>query len=205
MFNIAIYKKTLTVISATVLLFLSNSIQAQPLNLNLFHPDITSAFIMSNYDAGTGTFSAHGRALYISNAVDHDVWNGSFDLHADIDNNGNLIGGTLFIEGRIDDASNPMVTLIMGDLTNFGYQPEGGDPLEFLFNPTGGQLISEYNGMQGGVIMAGSGFGGSFEENFSGTYGASDTAPVPVPAAVWLLGTGILGLLTASRRKRTTA
>ena len=103
------------------------------------------------------------------------------------------------------DEPNGLLTLLHGDLTDFGYQPEGGDPLEFLFKPTGGQLMSEYNGRMGVVHLAGSGFQGSFKENFDGTNGVSDTAPIPVPAAVWLLATGIFGLLTASRRKPTFA
>ena len=103
------------------------------------------------------------------------------------------------------DEPNGLLTLLHGDLTDFGYQPEGGDPLEFLFNPTSGQLMSEYNGRMGVVHLAGSGFQGSFKENFDGTNGVSDTAPIPVPAAVWLLATGIFGLLTASRRKPTFA
>ena len=203
MFNITNYKKTLTVLSATVFLFLSTSIQAMTLNLNLGHPDIASASINTEYDYKTGEFSAQGKAVAIFNLVISDVHDGNFQIEAIIDNNGILqSGGTLLIEGRIDSPTNPLVTLIMGDLTNFGFQPGGGDPLEFLFMPTGGQLMSEYNGWMGLTHLAGSGFTGSFDNDFGGTNGVSDTAPVPVPAAVWLLATGIFGLLTASRRKR---
>ncbi|MCG8071753.1 MAG: VPLPA-CTERM sorting domain-containing protein, partial [Candidatus Thiodiazotropha taylori] len=31
---------------------------------------------------------------------------------------------------------------------------------------------------------------------------ASSVAPVPVPAAVWLFGTGLAGIVTVSRRGR---
>jgi hypothetical protein len=32
--------------------------------------------------------------------------------------------------------------------------------------------------------------------------GFADVAPVPVPAAVWLLGSGVLGLLGIRRKRR---
>jgi len=40
-------------------------------------------------------------------------------------------------------------------------------------------------------------------DNFSGTFGSTeDITPAPVPAAVWLFGSGLLGLIGITRRKK---
>ncbi|MDB4575700.1 VPLPA-CTERM sorting domain-containing protein [bacterium] len=40
------------------------------------------------------------------------------------------------------------------------------------------------------------------ETHYSGNTLAVDLAPVPVPAAVWLFGTGLIGLVAVARRKK---
>ena len=48
--------------------------------------------------------------------------------------------------------------------------------------------------------------GGSAAVQFGeGGVMVSGVAPVPVPAAVWLFGSGLLGLVAVARRRRTTA
>ncbi|MBS3953726.1 MAG: VPLPA-CTERM sorting domain-containing protein [Methylomicrobium sp.] len=42
---------------------------------------------------------------------------------------------------------------------------------------------------------------GSWNFNIAGNSASLEFAPVPVPAAVWLFGTGLMGLLAAKRRK----
>jgi hypothetical protein len=42
---------------------------------------------------------------------------------------------------------------------------------------------------------------GSWNFNIAGNAASLEFAPVPVPAAVWLFGTGLMGLLAAKRRK----
>ena len=202
----SIYKKTLTAVSATVFLFLSTSIQAMPLGLNLGFPDVTSGVITTTYNAKSKKFTAIGVAVAFNNPPnDHvDVWDGEFDLKATIDNSGKLLSGTISVTGRRELAANPIETLVEGNLTDFGYQ--AGGPFEFLFDVTGGCLTCFDPLLPGGILLdAKSNFAGSFTNDFDGTGGVSDTAPIPVPAAVWLLGTGIFGLLTASRRKHTLA
>ena len=58
----------------------------------------------------------------------------------------------------------------------------------------------------GGAGMVNGPFGG-FKANFNVYNGTNVTAaapaPVPLPAAVWLFGTGLLGLVGVSRRKRS--
>lgn len=63
------------------------------------------------------------------------------------------------------------------------------------------RLVQGPSGTVAGTVEAFTGSG-----NFSGTvvvnaYGDVATAPVPVPAAVWLLGSGLLGLIDVARRK----
>ncbi len=46
------------------------------------------------------------------------------------------------------------------------------------------------------------GFTNANPSNATSAYFASNVAPVPVPAAVWLFGSGLLGLVGATRRKK---
>jgi hypothetical protein len=100
-------------------------------------------------------------------------------------------------------------TLLTGTLTAFGFPDPGGDPLEFLFNVTGGDAAGLYASAPGGIILSGTGFGGSFNVDFDNLIGgiqgtgsgAADVAPVPLPAAVWLFGAGLLGLVGLGRNR----
>ena len=174
---------------------------AAPLNLVLSDtPDIVSGFIDVSYDSASQQLSASGFALEID--VDGGptiaITSGTFDITASIDNSGNLLGGTFEIGGTIADLGFNSGTLITGDLINFGFRPEGGDPLEFVFDITGGDAAGLFlaEGAFGGIILSGTGFGGSFAADFAndGISGVADTAPVPVPAAAWLLMSGLAGL-----------
>jgi hypothetical protein len=40
------------------------------------------------------------------------------------------------------------------------------------------------------------------QDNVGGSWVVSDVAPIPVPAAVWLFGSGLLGLIGMARRKK---
>jgi hypothetical protein len=92
---------------------------------------------------------------------------------------------------------------LTGNLTAFGFKDTGGDPLEFLFSVTGGDAAGLYGGIGsiGGIILSGgTGFTGDFTMDFAGTGSAvADVGPVPLPAAVWLFGAGLLGLVGIGR------
>ena len=97
-------------------------------------------------------------------------------------------------------------TLLTGTLTDIGFKDAGGgDPLEFLFSVTGGDLAGLYGGT-GGIILTGTGF--TDWANYGGNTpfsGMSDTfavSPIPVPAAVWLFGSALLGLAGFGRHSR---
>ncbi len=189
-------------------LLLGSAAQAAPLNLVLADsPDIFSSGINVDYTASSDAFTATGTASSFEDdgvgpAIGIDT--GSFDLAASIDNNGVLSAGTLTITGTITSLGFNTGTLLTGTLTNLGFPASGsGDPLEFLFNVTGGDLAGAY-GLSGGIILSQSGFNGGFAVDFNNAAfsGVADTGTVvPVPAAVWLFGSGLLGLIGFARRR----
>ena len=189
------------------------SAQAAPLNLTLLEfPDIVSGFIDVTYDAGTDSFGANGFAFELDDdgvGVPEAIADGSFNLSALINDSGLLASGTLDIGGTVAALGFSSGTLLTGNLNAFGFPNAGGDPLEFLFEVTGGDAAGLYGGVGsiGGIILSGgTGFTGDFTTDFSGSGTAvADVAPIPLPAAVWLFGSGLLGLVGVSRRRRASA
>ena len=185
-------------------LLLGSAAQAAPLDLLLADsPDIFSSGINVDYTASSGVFSAIGTASTFEDdgvGPATPISGGGFDLTASIDTSGVLSGGTFSIDGTLGAFTG---TLLTGTLTGLGFPSIGnGDPLEFLFDVTGGDLASAY-GTSGGIILSNSGFTG-FASDFINTpfTGVADTGTVvPVPAAVWLFGSGLLGLIGIARRR----
>lgn len=190
---------------ATLLLGMSSLTQAAPLNLILNDfPDITSSFISVDYNAGTDVLSASGFALSLDDdgvAPAEPIAGGTFGLAASIDDLGAMSGGTLSIGGTIAGLGFNSGILLTGTLSDIGFN-NAGDPLEFLFDVTGGDAAGLYGGL-GGIILSSSGFGGDWTSDFSTTMGASaDVGVIPVPAAIWLFGSGLIGLLGFGRHAR---
>jgi hypothetical protein len=170
-------------------------------------PDITSAFISVNYDAGTGNFTANGFPTGLDLPPGYSVTPGAFSLNMAVNQaTGAPLSGSLSITGTVPGLGLASGTLLTGDITDFGFETGGGEIFEFLVDVTGGDLASAF-GRQAGIILDAndSGFGGSFEQSFANTefQGVADTfgAPVPEPASVlvWLsvlvVGGGGLALL----------
>ena len=183
------------------------------------YPDITSGFIDVTYDATANILSANGFALTLDDdgvgdleniyAFGSDIDPGTFLITAEIDDFGTLIGGTLTVEGTVPDLGFNSGTLLTGDLTDFGYPDAGGNPLEFLFDVTGGDVAGLYAGTSGGVILGATGFGGSFAADFDnlmfgmpGTGAGFGDTGVPEPSTLSLL---MLGLIATRLRRRRSA
>lgn len=188
--------------------------QAAPLNLTLNDvPDIVSQFIDVTYDASLQTLTASGFALELDDdgsVPAEPIAGGTFDLTATIDNAGNLVGGTIAIGGTVGSLGFNSGTLLTGALTAFGFPNVGSDPFEFLFDVTGGDAAALYGGgsVPAGVILSGTGFGGDFASDFDnlstgpGTgIAVANVGTVPIPAALWLFGSGLLGLIGLARRR----
>ena len=154
--------------AAGVLLLFGSIGQAAPLNLTLLDtPDIVSDFIDVTYDAAGDSFVATGFARELDDdgsVLPENIVNGTFNLAATIDAAGNLVSGSLTIGGTVASLGFNSGTLLTGDLTAFG------DPLEFLFDVTGGDAAGLYGGVGsvGGVIKDVTGFTGDFVVDFTG-------------------------------------
>ncbi|MGD8312492.1 MAG: hypothetical protein PVJ66_07830 [Gammaproteobacteria bacterium] len=138
----------------------------------------------------------------------YPIRGGSYLLRATFDASDNLTGGSVRITGSIDTeygrASGVLMTARLGD-------PHGGDGTDWNYNS---DLIGfdTHNIVCHAVLASFSchsdaesaylsldagGFSGL--ENYTSTGLAVTT--VPVPAAAWLFGSGLLGLLGAARRE----
>jgi hypothetical protein len=196
---------------AVLTLGAASQAQAAPLNLTLLDtPDIAVFEIAVSYTASTDTLDASGLALTLDDdgiGDPEDIIDGSFILDASIDDSGTLIGGTVTITGLVPALGLGGATpLLTGSLTDFGFPAPGdGDLLEFLFSVTGGDAAGLYGGLDsiaGFALSNGTGFPGDFLGDFTGGGTAvTDVAPVPLPAALWLFGAGLLGLVGVARNR----
>lgn len=127
-----------------------------------------------------------------------------------VDETGVLTGGApgddLMVVGEVDLGATGFFSgvLLTGEVTGFGFWDSGGstDSYDSTFRVTGGHLAFLYPsevGLQ--VTSEQSDFTGDFTVNFGGeakgTLGA-----VPIPAAVWLFGSGLICLIGIARRKK---
>lgn len=135
----------------------------------------------------------------------------AFSINATIDDTGALVGGVpgddLLVVGDVNlgGLGSFSGVLLTGEITGFGFQDSGGttDFYDFTFTLTGGQLASLYSPTLGvSLTSEQSNFVGDFTANFGGEAKGTLGAVIPVPAAVWLFSSGMLGLIGIARRKK---
>lgn len=147
-----------------------------------------------------------------------------FSLNAQLDSSGNVLSGSFRIDGVVRTAGFPVGCtpgtytcvlydgststggLLSGNLEEFGWSLNSGSSgiLEFTLGGATG-VIADLGYHGGGMILTVSSstltnFGAqALTTSWTGS-GFGDVF-VPVPAAVWLFGSGILALLGVARRK----
>ncbi|MEK6564640.1 MAG: PEP-CTERM sorting domain-containing protein [Candidatus Omnitrophota bacterium] len=193
------------------------------LNIDILLPDILSNSTgVYNYDAATDLFSSTATPLTITftglpGSHLSIIGPKSYSVGFYVNSSGNFVSGIagddLVISGNIDVDGDSVIDysgdLIRGEVTRFGWLDTGTqfDLFNYTFDFTGGALSSYYApySYKGGDSMSSehSSFTGSFATNFSGTKVKHDTAPIPEPSSLLLLGSGLLSaaLLRVRRKK----
>ena len=118
-----------------------------------------------------------------------------FQLHIVVDNSGNLVGGVLGDDLRIEGefTFNETVydgVLLTGEIVGFGYLDASGagvDQYDFRFKLTGGAMAEFFENKDIGVVTssANSSFVDSFAQDFTGAVrGWAAAIPLPTPASL---------------------
>lgn len=173
----------------------------------------------NDIEGGTLTVTNGLMALNPDGSGNIPVSGGSYELIANFGVNGLFIDGTVSALGTTADPDFLSGTIVSGDLLEFGFSGiDQAGSIEFTFDNVGGDMAAF--GSLGGVIIditdmfdGISPYSGAWDpsldnnpafwqRNFSGTALAVDTF-VPVPAAVWLFGSGLVALFSLARVKRT--
>lgn len=179
-------------------------------------------------DGIVGSYSAAAAPspqLHVTNHPTDSSYLEDFTLSATLDSSGNVLSGSFRIDGfvrdstfpnpacgsapyceKYDGSDNPAGGLLSGNLEDFGWSlgTSSNGILEFTFGNASG-VIADLGFHGGGMILTVS---SSTLSNFgtqalttSWTGSGFGDVFVPVPATVWLFGSGILALLGAARRK----
>ena len=114
------------------------------------------------------------------------------------------VTGSLTIQGSVADLSISNQTLLTGTIADFFASDQG----ELSFFQAGGSSVLSTD-LLGAIGLSGTGFeylAYNIESNSLGqvinTGVVNTTSVVPLPAAAWLFGSAILGLLGVARRKK---
>lgn len=137
--------------------------------------------------------------LNLSPSLEHSITNSKYHLLARLDATGNLISGNLLITGRIPDMGIPNGGILMtAQLGEFNFS----DHL-LGFNTTGIVCPKFDFCTQNESVYISLADSFSLDLKKLKTTGLAVTT-VPLPAAAWLLGGGLIGLIGIGKRKRQT-
>ncbi len=145
------------------------------------------ALDMNEPGNGNSLLSLDTLEIYISNAGNLTGYDfaGSAALIYDMDaNEDSWIKLDAALQGGPGSGASDLLLYVPDSL--FAGSIYGNDPFVYFYSEAGGQ---------GGALANHAG-------DEAWVYFANETTPVPVPAAVWLFGSGLVGLFTFSRRKR---
>ncbi|MES9835719.1 MAG: PEP-CTERM sorting domain-containing protein [Candidatus Thiodiazotropha sp.] len=155
---------------------------AQAATIHYSSPGVATG--ISNLIVGTNAYNVD-----FTNSLTHQQWPANFDVTTQAEADSVLTEiGTLFNAAGVSSVQ---------------YQGLNGDYLTssatLWYGTNATQLLgSSIHGVTGWI-----GFIGASTAPLNSSFpGGIDLTPVPVPAAVWLFGTGLLGLVGLSKKKR---
>jgi hypothetical protein len=191
----------------------------------IFAFGVTSAQAVVIGDAATGELNLYE----IVNTLAGTSFTANSELEAFLDADGVLPGGDFYLRGKANYAVEyqlvgwrpPAEGLFFyaggaaNDETVVIDPPIPFSPPSFFrfFDISGGDFFQTqapedgFAGIQTGIFLAlpGGKFFAAFEDGFGGDYDYNDAVayftPIPIPGAVWLLGSGLIGLLGFRRRR----